>query len=161
MKKWLLTFGILISTVTPYQQGYAEESESLKDTIANTMSFSDLPIELQALIESADVEDNIKIEQQLSYEERGICSAKSAYAFNFMNMRQKGYDYEDIYLLIDLSQNSDGLELAENSLDFYHDLLSEAYSYPVYETKYLKGLAISLFLDKKNYECLQEVQNKS
>ena len=160
MKRWLLILSVVISTIVPYQQLSAKESQSLEEAIANTMPFSELPVEIQALIESFDLDHNDQLEEQLSFEEKRYCGGRSIYAFNFMSMRQKGYDYDDIYQLIDLSKDSDDLELADNSIDFYQDLLSEVYSYPVYETEYLKDLAIAMYHNNKDYQCLLGLKNK-
>ena len=124
------------------------------------MPFSELPVEIQVLIESFDVDYNDQLQEQLSFEEKLYCADRSIYAFNFMSMRQKGYDYHDIYQLIDLSKDYDDLELADNSVDFYQNLLSEVYSYPVYETEYLKDLAIAMYLNNKDYQCLLGLQKQ-
>lgn len=160
MKRWLLILSVVISTIVPYQQLSAKESQSLEEAIANTPLFSELPVEIQALINNFDIDHNDQLREQLSYEEKSYCAGRSIHALNFMIMRQKGYDYDDIYLLINLSQNSNGLELADNSIDFYQDLLSEVYSYPVYETEYLKHLVIAMYHNNKDYQCLLGLQNK-
>ena len=69
-----------------------------------------------------------------------ICSTQSAFAFNIMEMRQKGVDYSDIYHLMNINNKADLTTKGMDKLDSYKGVFEEAYDYPVYESKIVLSL---------------------
>lgn len=83
-----------------------------------------------------------------------FCSTQSAFAFNIMEMRQKGVDYSDIYHLLNVNNESDLTVKGIRKLNSYKEVFEEAYDYPIYKDKEDKGTAITLYMVYKNHQCL-------
>ena len=70
-----------------------------------------------------------------------FCSNQTVFAFNIMEMRQKGVDYSDIYHLMNISNKADLTTKGMAKLDSYRGVFEEAYDYPIYKSKEDKGSA--------------------
>ena len=83
-----------------------------------------------------------------------FCSTQSAFAFNIMEMRQKGVDYSDIYHLMNINNKADLTTKGMDKLDSYKGVFEEAYDYPIYESKENKSTATTFYMIYKNHQCL-------
>ena len=83
-----------------------------------------------------------------------FCSTQTFFAFNIMEMRQKGVDYNDVYHLMNISNKADLTTKGMSKLESYRGVFEEAYDYPIYPSKEDKGTATTFYMTYKNHQYL-------
>ena len=147
MKKLLILTCILLLTHTV-------QANSSSETPEQTVSInapSQYPEELQKL--AVYIDSTLDTVQNTS-DNKDFCSTQSAFAFNIMEMRQKGVDYSNIYHILNINDESDLTIKGMGKLNSYKEVFEEAYDYPIYKNKEDKGTAITFYMIYKNHQCL-------
>lgn len=83
-----------------------------------------------------------------------ICSIQSVFAFNVMEMRQKGVDYSDVYHLMNVNNKADLTIKGMTKLESYKGVFEEAHEHPIYKSKEDKSTATTFYMTYKNHQCL-------
>ena len=112
---------------------------------------SQYPKELQEL--GVYIDSTLNAVKNISDKE-DFCSTQSIFAFNVMEMRQKGVDYSDIYHLMNINNKADLTIKGMAKLESYKGVVEEAYDYPIYTSKEDKGTATTFYMTYKNHQCL-------
>ena len=111
---------------------------------------SQYPKELQEL--GVYIDSTLDAVQSISDKE-DFCSNQTVFAFNIMELRQKGVDYSDVYHLINISNTADLTIKGITKLESYKGVFEEAYDYPIYQNKEDKGTT-TFYMTYKNHQCL-------
>ena len=152
MKKPLLLILALLFTST----AQADFSPQVQSQIGSMRSPNDYPEELQKL--GKYIDETLDEVKAVGTSARDNCPTQSIFAFNAMEMRQKGFDYNDIYYLLSVSSTDDLTEKGQNKLAVYKEIFEEAYYYPTYDNKDDQNTAITLYRAYKDHQCMLGVQ---
>ncbi|MDE4454010.1 hypothetical protein [Psychrobacter sp. DAB_AL62B] len=147
MKKSLILICALLITHT-VQASFPSEIQTQKDSINAPLQY---PKELQEL--GLYIDSTLDAVKNISDKE-DFCSNQTVFAFNIMEIRQKGVDYSDIYHLMNMNNKADLTTKGMAKLDSYRGVFEEAYDYPIYNSKEDKGTATTFYMTYKNHQCL-------
>ena len=138
----ILTFTLLCMHTTQARFPTQEESINV---------ISQYPKELQEL--GVYIDSTIDAVQSISDKEE-FCSTQAVFAFNIMELRQKGVDYSDVCHLMNIANTADLTTKGITKLESYKGVFEEAYDYPIYQNKENKGTATTFYMTYKNHQCL-------
>lgn len=152
MKKPLLLILALLFAST----AQAKFSPQIQAQIDSMRSPNDYPEELQKL--GKYIDETLDEVKSVGASARDHCPTQSIFAFNAMEMRQKDFDYNDIYYLLSVINRDDLTEKGQTKLAVYKEIFEEAYYYPIYKNKDDQNTAITLYRAYKDHQCILGVQ---
>lgn len=135
---------------------YAETATQIQAQTDSTKEAADYPEELQKL--GKYIDESLDEVKGIDTKTKENCPTQATFAFNAMEMRQKDFDYNDIYYLLSVANSDDLTDKGLDKLTVYKDIFEEAYYYPVYENKDDQDTAMTLYMTYKNHQCLLGVQ---